>query len=82
MNMAATEEIVQDILLKVWMTKENLTGIRSFKNYSFTLARNQALNLIDKEIRRKNREEPFQKNAREGNGSNGLACVYKTCPVL
>lgn len=70
-NLAATEEIVQDILLKIWMTKENLVNIRSFKNYSFTLARNQALNYIDKEIRRKNREEQFKKNAEAGYVGSG-----------
>ncbi len=72
-NMSATEEIVQDIFLKIWMAKESLTEIRNFKSYSFTLARNQALNLIDKEIRRKNREEQFQKNAGEVYVGNGIA---------
>ena len=54
-----TEEIVRDIFLKIWMIKENLGDIRSFKNYFFNLSWNQALNLIDKEIRRKNMEEQF-----------------------
>lgn len=72
-NMSATEEIVQDIFLKIWMAKESLTEIRNFKSYSFTLARNQTLNLIDKEIRRKNREEQFQKNAGEVYVDNGIA---------
>lgn len=35
---AAREEIVQDIFLKISMSKENQTKIRSFGNYSFTLS--------------------------------------------
>lgn len=65
--MAATEEIVQDVFLKIWMTKESLGDIRSFKNFSFTLSRNQALNFIDKEIRRKKREDQFLQNGGEDN---------------
>ena len=30
-----TEEIIQDIFLKIWMKKETLIGIRSFDDYLF-----------------------------------------------
>jgi len=60
-NRVTTEEIVQDIFLKIWMTRESLAGIQSFKNYLFIVSRNQALNLIDKERRARNRQSAYEK---------------------
>lgn len=61
-NMGSAEEIVQDIFLKIWLTRENLGQIRSFKNYLFIISRNQALKLIDKEIRQRNRQQAYEKD--------------------
>lgn len=41
-----TEEIIHDVFLKVWKTRENLTMIRSFKDYIYTIARNQLFDLL------------------------------------
>ena len=40
-----TEEIIQDIFLKVWVKKETLVGIRSFEDYLFRMARNRVFDL-------------------------------------
>lgn len=42
------EENVQDVFLKIWMHRENLNLEQSFKSYLFTIARNQAFNLLNK----------------------------------
>ena len=42
------EENVQDVFLKVWLYRENLNLEQSFKSYLFTIARNQAFNLLNK----------------------------------
>lgn len=42
------EENVQDVFLKVWLHRENLNLEQSFKSYLFTIARNQAFNLLNK----------------------------------
>lgn len=42
------EENVQDVFLKVWLHRENLNLEQSFKSYVFTIARNQAFNLLNK----------------------------------
>ncbi len=42
------EENVQDVFLKVWLHKKNLNLEHSFKSYIFTIARNQAFNLLNK----------------------------------
>jgi len=36
-----TEEIVQDVFLKVWIKRETLIGIRSFDDYLFRMAKNR-----------------------------------------
>jgi RNA polymerase sigma-70 factor (family 1) len=61
-NMVETEEIVQDIFLKLWMSKETLSEVKNFKNYLFILSRNAALNSIDKEMRRQRNQQAFEKS--------------------
>lgn len=41
-----TEEIVQDIFLKIWMSRESLTEVRQFKRWLFVIAKNHALNAL------------------------------------
>ena len=41
-----TEEIVQDIFLKIWLTRETLDKIENFKAYLVVVSRNQALNVL------------------------------------
>src|ERR1700748_757866 len=36
-----TEEIIQDIFLKIWLKRETLIGIRSFDDYLFRMAKNR-----------------------------------------
>jgi RNA polymerase sigma-70 factor (ECF subfamily) len=45
-----TEEIVQDVFLKIWMTRENLENIDNFKAYLFTACKNHALNAVKKNL--------------------------------
>jgi RNA polymerase sigma-70 factor (ECF subfamily) len=42
------EENVQDVFLKVWLYRENLDISKSFKSYLYTIARNQAFNILNK----------------------------------
>ena len=44
----AAEENVQDVFMKVWQHRENLNLEQSFKAYIFTIARNQAFNILNK----------------------------------
>ena len=38
-----TEEIVQDIFLKIWMRRETLVGLKSFDAYLFKMAKHQLI---------------------------------------
>ena len=46
---AATEEIVQDIFIKIWEKRETLAAVNSFKQYLFKSAKNHLLNTIRNE---------------------------------
>ena len=49
-----TEEILQDIFLKLWEKKEELTEITTLNSYLFKIARNRLMNLYDhQKVRRK-----------------------------
>ena len=51
-----SDELVQDVFLKIWMGREKLAGIESFANYLFIIARNHILN----QLRKKVYEVPFR----------------------
>ena len=38
------EDLTQEVFIKIWENRENLTDVRSFKAYLFTCARNHTLN--------------------------------------
>lgn len=46
-----TEEIIQDVFFKIWMTRESLLGITAFKPYLWVIAKNRALNAVKKMAR-------------------------------
>jgi RNA polymerase sigma-70 factor (family 1) len=49
------EDMTQEVFLKIWLKRENLPEIKSFRDYLFIVARNH----IFDELRRRSREEPF-----------------------
>ena len=44
-------EVVQDVFLKIWMSRETLAEIQNFKAYLFVISRNHALNVLKKTMR-------------------------------
>jgi len=57
-----SEEIVQDVFLKIWMNREVLSEVRHFRTYLFVISRNCALNAMRQIIRDRNNEKDWQKN--------------------
>ncbi len=49
-----SEEAVQDIFLKIWQNRENLSEIDSFENYIYIISRNHLFNSIKKIARETN----------------------------
>ncbi len=46
-----TEEIVQDVFLKIWMSRETLSQIHDLRAYLYIVSKNQALNSLKKVAR-------------------------------
>ncbi|MDR6944342.1 RNA polymerase sigma factor [Mucilaginibacter pocheonensis] len=42
------EEVVQDVFVKIWLTRETLVGVDNFKAYLFVISKNHALNCLKK----------------------------------
>jgi RNA polymerase sigma factor (sigma-70 family) len=61
-----TEEVIQEVFLKIWEKKEMLLSIRSFDSYLFRMAKNKLIDLIDQRraIRKRNEQyTSLKKNA-------------------
>jgi RNA polymerase sigma factor (sigma-70 family) len=56
------EEIVQDVFLKIWMSREALAAVENFRAYLFVVSRNQTLNAIRKELRQISHQNEWKKN--------------------
>jgi RNA polymerase sigma-70 factor (ECF subfamily) len=50
-----SEEMVQDIFLKIWLKREQLPQLKNFSDYLFIIARNHIISLL----RKKTNEQPF-----------------------
>jgi RNA polymerase sigma-70 factor (ECF subfamily) len=44
----STEEIVQDVFLKIWLNRQALAKVEKFENYLFILSRNHTFNVLRK----------------------------------
>jgi len=55
-----TEEIVQDIFVKIWMKRAELPEVASFSAYLFILTRNYTLNCIRREVTLQKRQTVFE----------------------
>lgn len=54
-----TEEIVQDVFLKIWINRSSLATIDCFKAYLIVVARNHAFNCLKQIAREKNRKKEW-----------------------
>jgi len=57
-----TAEIVQDVFLKIWISRETLAEIDNFRSYLFVISRNQAINVLRKKMRELRQLETWEKN--------------------
>jgi len=57
-----SKEIVQDVFLKIWQTRESLIAVRNFRTYLYVVSRNQALNAIRSVIRERIRRKKWEQS--------------------
>lgn len=60
-----TEEIVQDVFLKIWQTRETLSDIQNFKGYLLVVSKNHAINALQKLAREFRNLEKWVKENKE-----------------
>jgi RNA polymerase sigma-70 factor (family 1) len=60
------EELVLDIFLKIWMTREALTEVRNFEAYLFTLSRNASITALRKIIRERTQQARWETEQTSG----------------
>ncbi len=58
----SAEEIVQDVFLKIWMSREVLAEVENFRAYLFVISRNQALNVLRKMARENELQKEWEKS--------------------
>ncbi|RZS75774.1 RNA polymerase sigma-70 factor (ECF subfamily) [Pseudobacter ginsenosidimutans] len=67
------EEIVQDIFVKLWLTRETLAQIESFRSFLLIICRNHAFNALKKMVREKNRAWEWSQDSLQEAGED----IYK-----
>lgn len=68
-----TEEIVQDVFLKIWLSRETLGEINNFRAYLVTISRNHALNALRKMATEIKNSESWKKEQTESSGEKGVS---------
>jgi len=58
-SMELAEEIVQDVFLKIWMSREALAEVHHFHAYLFVVSKHQALNALRKIARERSRQRTW-----------------------
>ncbi|MBO9731557.1 MAG: sigma-70 family RNA polymerase sigma factor [Chitinophaga sp.] len=72
-----TEEIVQDVFLKIWNNRETLGDIRHFWSWLLVISRNHALNALQRKAREyKHWEQWVKDNATEANSIDPTHSFY------
>lgn len=73
-NSAESEELVQDIFIQLWQTREALAAVENPDAYLYILSRNRAANALKKMIRERNEQKLWQQlnwlQVDEGNEQN------------
>lgn len=77
----AIEDCVQDVFLKIWRDKENITISSSIRSYLITATRNNCLNIIEKE-KSKNSYEQHILNAYDAYTVQDLLSVEEIEKIL
>jgi RNA polymerase sigma-70 factor (ECF subfamily) len=67
------DELTQDVFIRLWVKREHLGGVASFKDYLFLVARNIVFNYL--------RSLKMQRRTKELEGSEGTG-VYETEELL
>jgi RNA polymerase sigma-70 factor (family 1) len=57
MSKELTEEIIQDVFVKLWENRKELPAVKNFSAYLFIITRNHTLNTIRKQVQEKEKQQ-------------------------
>jgi RNA polymerase sigma-70 factor (family 1) len=72
-----TEEILQDIFLKLWEKKEELAKVKTLNSYLYRIARNKLMNLFDHQKVKRKAEDYLERHAGEPGDTSEDQYIYK-----
>jgi RNA polymerase sigma-70 factor (ECF subfamily) len=79
---ALIEEVVWDVFLQLWLTRETLPELGDLENYLFILARNKGLNALKKEVRELQRRKHWKTGTTTSGDSEQLALEDKALDLI
>ena len=65
-----SEEIVQDVFLKIWVGRKDLTGVTNFKAWLFVVSKNHALNSLRTLTKERALKKDLVRNYEHSSGIN------------
>ncbi|HEY8916202.1 MAG TPA: sigma-70 family RNA polymerase sigma factor [Chitinophaga sp.] len=75
-SLPETEEIVQDVFFKIWMTRESLGNITAFRPYLWVMAKNRALNALQKTARERSNRTAYLQEYTETEKDDDLHTLH------
>lgn len=73
-----TEEIVQDVFLKIWMIRESLAEVREFKSFLFVVSRNHAFQTLKKLSRERKLQKMWKSETLNSTGDEPLHAEWQS----
>ena len=58
------EEVVQDVFLKIWVSRETLLTVQNFRAYLFVVSKNHALNCLRKVAKERIHQKALEENVK------------------
>lgn len=77
-----SEEVVQDVFLKIWASREKLAKVEDFSNYIFIITRNRLLNYLNRKTREKAYLQHLSRYFSENNNNPEQELFYKESAAL
>lgn len=64
-SMEMTQDIVQDVFIKIWTKRETLPSLNSFTHYLFILSRNHAFNCLRQRVNEQARQQQWARQVEQ-----------------
>ncbi|HWB90360.1 MAG TPA: sigma-70 family RNA polymerase sigma factor [Puia sp.] len=76
-----TEDLVQEVFLKVWMARESLSGVRHFKSYLLAVSRNHAFDVMKKRLKEQMLRRAWERDTSIGAEADEDTNMYRAALI-